>query len=173
MSGKSQRAEGEGHLVSDIRVGLERPGGPSPTAADRLRYLEELSLSGAPGGRIPGNTSTCSASAAAALNRDFAIIACDDGLVRVLIPVPDRDFDVTEVAVPWRVLRDAGHDIVFATEQAGTLPAAEPRLLTGCCSGSWAPLPRPRITTPSSRAGRQLPVRALAGRRLPVRPPVP
>ena len=46
----------------------------------------------------------------------------DDGLVRVLIPLPDRDFDVTEVAVPWRVLRDAGHEVVFATERAARFP---------------------------------------------------
>lgn len=51
--------------------------------------------------------------------------------MRVLMPLPDRDFDVTEVAVPWRILRDAGHQVVFATEQAGTLPSADPRLLTG------------------------------------------
>jgi hypothetical protein len=45
----------------------------------------------------------------------------DDGPVRVLLPIPDRDFDVTEVAVPWRILRDAGHEVVFATERAGTV----------------------------------------------------
>jgi putative intracellular protease/amidase len=55
--------------------------------------------------------------------------------VRVLIPLPDRDFDVTEVAVPWRILRDAGHQVVFATERSGTLPAADPRLLTGVLFG--------------------------------------
>ena len=33
------------------------------------------------------------------------------------MPLPDRDFDVTEVAVPWRVLSDAGHQVVFATER--------------------------------------------------------
>jgi hypothetical protein len=49
---------------------------------------------------------------------------CDDCRMRVLVPPPDRDFDVTEVAVPWRVLRGAGHQVVFATEQAGTFPAA-------------------------------------------------
>jgi len=43
----------------------------------------------------------------------------DDGRVRVLMPLPDRDFDVTEVAVPWRVLSEAGYQVVFATEQAG------------------------------------------------------
>ena len=65
----------------------------------------------------------------------------DDGRVRVLIPLPDRDFDVTEVAVPWRVLRDAGHQVVFATEQAGTVPAADPRLLTGVIFGQLGAAP--------------------------------
>lgn len=55
--------------------------------------------------------------------------------MRVLMPVPDHDFDVTEVAVPWRLLTDAGHEIVFATERAGTVPAADPRLLTGVLFG--------------------------------------
>ncbi len=59
----------------------------------------------------------------------------------VLIPVPDRDFDVTEVAVPWRLLRDAGHQVVFATEQAGTVPAADPRLLTGVIFGQLGAAP--------------------------------
>jgi putative intracellular protease/amidase len=50
---------------------------------------------------------------------------------RVLIPLPDHDVDVTEVAVPWRLLTSAGHEVTFATEQAGTVPAADPRLLFG------------------------------------------
>ncbi len=58
------------------------------------------------------------------------------------MPLPDRDFDVTEVAVPWRVLRDAGHQIVFATEQAGTVPAADPRLLTGVLFGQLGAAPQ-------------------------------
>ena len=55
--------------------------------------------------------------------------------MRVLLPLPDRDFDVTEVAVPWRILADAGHQLVFATERAGVRPAADPRLLTGVLFG--------------------------------------
>jgi putative intracellular protease/amidase len=55
--------------------------------------------------------------------------------MRVLMPLPDHDYDVTEVAVPWKVLSEAGHEIVFATEQAGALPAADPRLLTGVLFG--------------------------------------
>lgn len=58
-------------------------------------------------------------------------------MARVLLPVPDRDFDVTEVAVPWKLLTDAGHDVVFSTERgaAGSAPAADPLLLTGVVFG--------------------------------------
>ncbi|MEV4316671.1 type 1 glutamine amidotransferase domain-containing protein [Actinocrispum sp. NPDC049592] len=54
---------------------------------------------------------------------------------RVVVPLPDRDFDVTEVAVPWRVLTDAGHEVVFATQRGGQAPEADPRLLTGVLFG--------------------------------------
>ena len=60
------------------------------------------------------------------------------------MPLPDRDFDVTEVAVPWRVLRDAGHQVVFATEREGTVPAADPRLLTGVLFGQLGAAPAAR-----------------------------
>jgi putative intracellular protease/amidase len=60
------------------------------------------------------------------------------------MPLPDHDFDVTEVAVPWRVLRDAGHSVVFATERAGTIPAADPRLLTGVIFGQLGAAPQAR-----------------------------
>jgi putative intracellular protease/amidase len=55
--------------------------------------------------------------------------------MRVLLPLPDQDFDVTEVAVPWRVLTDAGHEVVFATERGGTAPRADPLLLSGVVFG--------------------------------------
>ena len=61
--------------------------------------------------------------------------------MRVLVPLPDTDFDVTEVAVPWRILRDAGHEVVFATERKGTVPAADPRLLTGVLFGQLGAAP--------------------------------
>jgi putative intracellular protease/amidase len=64
--------------------------------------------------------------------------------VRVLIPLPDRDFDVTEVAVPWQLLREAGHQIVFATEQAGTIPSGDPRLLDGVIFGQLGAAPEAR-----------------------------
>ena len=55
-------------------------------------------------------------------------------MARILIPLPDTDFDTTEVAVPWRVLTDAGHAVVFATE-TGKVAACDPRLLTGVLFG--------------------------------------
>jgi len=55
-------------------------------------------------------------------------------MAKVLVPLPDRDFDVTEVAVPWKLLREAGHDVVFATE-AGATPACDPLLITGVVFG--------------------------------------
>ncbi len=62
---------------------------------------------------------------------------------RVLVPLPDVDFDVTEVAVPWRRLKDAGHEVVFATER-GAQPAADPRLLEGVIFGALGAEPEPK-----------------------------
>jgi putative intracellular protease/amidase len=63
-------------------------------------------------------------------------------MARVLVPLPDQDFDVTEVAVPWKLLREAGHDVVFATE-AGAAPACDPLLLTGVVFGKLGARPEP------------------------------
>ena len=49
--------------------------------------------------------------------------------------MPDHDFDVTEVAVPWRLLTRRGHVVRFATEHGGRAPAADQRLLDGVIFG--------------------------------------
>jgi putative intracellular protease/amidase len=56
-------------------------------------------------------------------------------MARVLCPLPDTDFDTTEVAVPWHVLQRAGHEVVFSTEKSGTLPTCDPLLLSGVLMG--------------------------------------
>ncbi|OBI90998.1 type 1 glutamine amidotransferase domain-containing protein [Mycobacterium sp. 1245805.9] len=58
----------------------------------------------------------------------------------VLIPVPDRDFDPTEVAVSWRVLTRDGHRVVFATE-SGTPGVADDIMVTGRGLDIWSRLP--------------------------------
>jgi putative intracellular protease/amidase len=63
--------------------------------------------------------------------------------VRILIPLPDRDFDTTEVAVPWRLLSEAGHEVVFATQAGGSAPSCDPRLLSGVLFGKLGAEPEP------------------------------
>jgi putative intracellular protease/amidase len=55
-------------------------------------------------------------------------------MANVLLPLPDHDFDVTEVAVPFTVLTRRGHRVLFATE-TGAVPAADPLLLSGVLFG--------------------------------------
>jgi putative intracellular protease/amidase len=62
---------------------------------------------------------------------------------RILVPLPDRDFDVTEVAVPWHVLSAAGRELVFATE-TGKTPAGDPLLLRGVIFGQLGADPEPK-----------------------------
>ena len=64
-------------------------------------------------------------------------------MARVLLPLPDTDFDVTEVAVPWKLLTEAGHEVVFATER-GSAPAADPLLLKGVLFGRLGAEPEPK-----------------------------
>ena len=70
------------------------------------------------------------------------------------MPLPDTDFDTTEVAVPWRLLTDLGHSIVFATEHGGTAPSCDPRLLTGVIFGKLGRRPRAaRVLRSADRRG--------------------
>jgi len=50
--------------------------------------------------------------------------------VKVLIATSTTDFDPTEVAVPWKILRDAGVDVRFATD-TGLAGYADKRMLDG------------------------------------------
>ena len=58
----------------------------------------------------------------------------------VLIPIPDRDFDPTEVAVSWQVLRANGHQVVFATE-SGSPGVADDIMVTGRGLDLWSGIP--------------------------------
>jgi putative intracellular protease/amidase len=60
------------------------------------------------------------------------------------VPLPDTDFDVTEVAVPWMLLTRAGHRVTFVTEHGGKAPAADPLLLTGVLFGQLGAEPEPK-----------------------------
>ena len=55
-------------------------------------------------------------------------------MATVLIPIPSRDFDPTETAVPWKVLTGRGHAVLFATPDG--LPGhADERMLNGAGLG--------------------------------------
>ena len=55
-------------------------------------------------------------------------------MATILIPLPDADFDVTEVAVPWQLFSNAGHRVLFATEH-GAQASCDPLLLRGVLFG--------------------------------------
>ena len=64
-------------------------------------------------------------------------------MARILMPLPDSDFDVTETAVPWRLLTREGHEVIFATERGGKAPAGDALLLDGSL-GKLGPAAEPR-----------------------------
>jgi protease I len=55
----------------------------------------------------------------------------------VVMPLPNHDFDPTEAGVPWRVLTQRNHRIVFATPD-GKPAHADPRTVTGEGLGVFA-----------------------------------
>jgi len=58
----------------------------------------------------------------------------------VLIPLPDRDFDTTEVSIPWKTFVEAGLKVTFSTE-TGQMGQTDPRLLTGVIFGQLGAKP--------------------------------
>jgi putative intracellular protease/amidase len=59
---------------------------------------------------------------------------------RILIPLPQRDFDPSEVAVSWKILTELGHQVSFATP-AGSAAAADPFMLSGEGLDLWSRIP--------------------------------
>lgn len=53
---------------------------------------------------------------------------------KILIPLPDQDFDLTEVAVPWKLLTDKGYNVTFATAK-GKVAQTDPLLIDGVIFG--------------------------------------
>ena len=52
----------------------------------------------------------------------------------ILMPLPSDGFEPTEVAVPWKILRKAGIEVVFATLD-GKPAACDPLALAGVVFG--------------------------------------
>lgn len=61
-------------------------------------------------------------------------------MATVLMPIPARDFDPTEVAIPWAVLTGRGHTVVFATPD-GAPGAADAIMLDGIGLDPWGTIP--------------------------------
>ncbi len=66
-------------------------------------------------------------------------------MTRVLIPLPSRDFEPTEAAVPWKALREAGIEVVFATPD-GQPAACDPMALDGVVFGQIGARPEDAAT---------------------------
>lgn len=61
-------------------------------------------------------------------------------MAKVVMPLPSRDFDPTEAAVSWKVLRALGHDVVFATPD-GQRSAADDLMISGEGLDPWGFVP--------------------------------
>jgi len=59
----------------------------------------------------------------------------------ILFPLPDRDFDPSEAAFPWKVCAERGWTVTFATEN-GDVAACDLRLLKGPLLGPLGAGPR-------------------------------
>jgi putative intracellular protease/amidase len=62
------------------------------------------------------------------------------GMAKVLIPLPSQDFDPSEAAVSWSVLKRLGHSVAFATPD-GRPGAADDMMLSGEGLDVWGFLP--------------------------------
>jgi putative intracellular protease/amidase len=58
---------------------------------------------------------------------------------KILFPLPTYGFDPTEVAIPWKLLTEAGFEISFATP-IGKKASPDDRMLRGSDLGIWRPM---------------------------------
>lgn len=61
-------------------------------------------------------------------------------MARILIPLPRRDYDPSEVAVSWQTLHANGHEVIFATPD-GHAASADELMLSGVGLDPWGWLP--------------------------------
>src|SRR5260370_25875243 len=59
---------------------------------------------------------------------------------KVIMPLTDKDFDPTEVSIPWKHFVEAGLQVTFSTE-TGQIGQTDPRLLTGVIFGQLGAKP--------------------------------
>jgi putative intracellular protease/amidase len=69
---------------------------------------------------------------------DCMVSGVDDSKssVTILMPLPSTDFDPTESAVTWKILKTKGHNMIFATPD-GAPGRADPIMVTGKGLSIW------------------------------------
>jgi len=77
-------------------------------------------------------------------------------MARIWMPLPDTDYDTTETAVPWRLLTQAGHEVVFATETGAAHPDCDPRLIDGVLFGQLGADPEAKVFYEEMQRSREL-----------------
>ncbi len=60
--------------------------------------------------------------------------------LKIIIPIPNQDFDPSEVALPWQIIRAAGHTVEFATPD-GKRAYADPIMISGEGLDPWGWIP--------------------------------
>jgi len=60
--------------------------------------------------------------------------------IKIIIPLPNNDFDPTEVSIPWRLMHDEGFEISFATPE-GKQASADGMMISGEGLDPWGWMP--------------------------------
>lgn len=77
------------------------------------------------------------------LQKPTLVHAMETENLQILMPLPSRDFDPTEVAVPWRILKQSGVKIIFATPD-GKKASCDPKMISGKGLGPAGPFLKAR-----------------------------